>query len=214
MPCGPCENKSLDFLGFPDHKVDVLGRVWSRLKKGYHVDRLTNWHEMSYTPTKKGYLTVSLSDWGNRGSWLVHQLVLMAFVGPKPFPEAQGRHLNDVKDDNRLENLAWGTQSENMQDLIRNDKFPSRAGENNSAAKLTQAQVDEIRRLYKPRSERKAKSRKEQKQNVGIYNKYSMKNLAKMFGVSLSCISFIVQGRHWKPEENSSQEISPLENVL
>ena len=213
--------RNLDYLGFPLYEVDTQGSVWSCQRRGGHP---TDWHKMELRPTKKGYLTTSLyvkSGWrdgvyelGRRETWFVHHLVLMAFVGPKPFPEAQGRHLNDIKSDNRLENLAWGTQSENMQDLIRNDKFPSRAGECNSAAKLTQAQVDEIRRLYKPRSERKAKSRKEQKQNVGIYNKYSMKNLAKMFGVSLSCISFIVQGRHWKPEENSSQEISPSENVL
>ena len=50
----------------------------------------------------------------------IHQLVLEAFVGPRP-PGYVARHLND-QDDNSIENLAWGTASENNHDLVANGK--------------------------------------------------------------------------------------------
>lgn len=49
----------------------------------------------------------------------VAELVLEAFVGPRP-PGLVVRHLNDISDDSRLENLKWGTMSENRYDSVRN----------------------------------------------------------------------------------------------
>ena len=49
----------------------------------------------------------------------VHQLVLEAFVGPRP-DGAVARHLDDKRENNHLANLAWGTQSENGFDSVRN----------------------------------------------------------------------------------------------
>lgn len=50
----------------------------------------------------------------------VHQLVLEAFIGPRPEGTTGARHLNDVKTDNRLTNLAYGTHAENMLDRVAN----------------------------------------------------------------------------------------------
>lgn len=50
---------------------------------------------------------------------MVHRLVLLAFRGePKKGEEA--RHLNDQREDARLENLEWGSRSENLYDRGRN----------------------------------------------------------------------------------------------
>ena len=55
----------------------------------------------------------------------LHTWVLTAFVGPRP-PGGVARHLNDVRTDNRLENLVWGSRSDNMNDAYRNERFPKK----------------------------------------------------------------------------------------
>jgi len=50
----------------------------------------------------------------------LHTVMLEAFVGPRPRRNMEGRHLNDVKSDNRIENLEWGTRKQNAEDACRN----------------------------------------------------------------------------------------------
>ncbi len=52
----------------------------------------------------------------------VHRLVLEAFGNPQPQPHFVVRHLNDIPNDNRLENLQWGLQKRNMADKKVNQK--------------------------------------------------------------------------------------------
>lgn len=42
----------------------------------------------------------------------IHALVLEAFVSPRP-PGAEASHLNAIKSDNRLSNLAWESHATN-----------------------------------------------------------------------------------------------------
>lgn len=88
---------------------------------------------------------VRLSIDGKRIKKSVHSLVLNAFRGPKPSPESQCRHLNGVKEDNRLENLAWGTAKENGEDKVFLGE--TARGENNGASKLTEIEVSIIKNL-------------------------------------------------------------------
>ncbi len=86
------------------YEVSDLGRV--RNKKGLILkDRFK-------TPMK--YRTVCLSQ----KEIQISSLVLETFVGPRPF-KAVVRHLNGNSQDDRLINLAWGTQSENILDKIK-----------------------------------------------------------------------------------------------
>ena len=72
-----------------------------------------------------GYLTVGLMTNQNKvKTCKVHTLKAHAFLYvPNPLTYNIVRHLNDCKTDNRLENLAWGTMSDNIKDSIRNGSF-------------------------------------------------------------------------------------------
>ncbi len=69
--------------------------------------------------TRGGWLKLVLADNGVHTMFDVHNLVLLAFVGPKPAGHII-RHLNDDPIDNWLENLAYGTPAQNADDRIRN----------------------------------------------------------------------------------------------
>ena len=43
---------------------------------------------------------------------MVHELVVLAFVGPRPSPQHTVDHINRVPGDNRAENLRWATKKE------------------------------------------------------------------------------------------------------
>ena len=61
----------------------------------------------------QGYLRVNLSKNKISKSYSVHRLVAIHFI-PNPFNKPQVNHLNGIKNDNRIVNLKWATQSENM----------------------------------------------------------------------------------------------------
>lgn len=64
-----------------------------------------------------GYHGVALSKDGISRTHYVHRLVLMAFRG-LPGPGQEGCHGNDIRTDNRLENLRWDTHHANVHDCI------------------------------------------------------------------------------------------------
>lgn len=103
--------------------------------------------------TNTGHRYVLIPQPGGRGTpgrklWL-HHAVLLAFVGPRPEGQ-EGRHLDDDSGNNAVENLAWGTRSENIADRLRNGRHL--VGEASPSAVLTSGAVAAIRR--DPRSSR------------------------------------------------------------
>lgn len=112
--------------GFPHYEVSSFGRVRSLPRPvpvGAHGgQRITPARILRQWPsTTGGYPVVAL---GKRDQRKVHQLVLLAFVGPQP-EGLVSRHLNDDRTDNRVSNLAYGTQTENNLDSIRNGHNPN-----------------------------------------------------------------------------------------
>ena len=103
------------------YEVSDFGRVRS-------VDRTVvtvHGHERVYGgrvlrpgKTRSGHLTVAC---GKGNSRYVHDLVLEAFVGPRP-PGMECLHEDDVSNDNRLERLRWGTRSENVKEAYANGR--------------------------------------------------------------------------------------------
>lgn len=75
--------------------------------------------EIKPSANKSGHLQVCLCREGQRVMRQVHRLVLEAFRGSCP-PGHECCHWDDDPTNNRLDNLRWGTKSENELDKVRN----------------------------------------------------------------------------------------------
>ena len=105
---------------------DVLPRYWIN-KEGQITNKETG-KTIKWLISRHGYYYCHL--WANNGNRYIrmHRLLALAFI-PNPNNYPLVRHLNDIKTDNRLENLAWGTMSENIKDSIKNGKYNQEASE-------------------------------------------------------------------------------------
>lgn len=106
-----------DIKGFPGYQVSDYGNVRSRINNRHGLG--DTYHFLKPIPNARGYLTVQLGH-GNR--WLIHRLVAMAFI-PNPHNYPFVRHMDDDPTNNYVGNLAWGTQTDNMQDCVRHGRL-------------------------------------------------------------------------------------------
>ncbi|WP_404354603.1 HNH endonuclease [Exiguobacterium aurantiacum] len=117
--------------GHENYSIYDDGRVYS------HVS-----NKFLKTCPLHGYLTVNL----NRKSMLHHRLVAQAFIkNPELKPEVN--HIDGVKTNNHWTNLEWSTRSENAKHAF--DIGLSRPGEHHFRAKVTDAQMTDIKMRLK-----------------------------------------------------------------
>lgn len=124
---------------------------------------------------RRGYHYVMLR-WNteNGKQHSVHRLVCSAFLG---VDSRQVNHINGVKTDNRLLNLEYCTQSENMKHCFRIG-LQSNHGERHSQAKLTDDIVISIRGRVKAEE--------------------SMTAIARELQIHPSNVSRICSGQYWR----------------
>lgn len=122
-----------------------------------------------------GYLMVTLYLDGASEPLYVHAAVLLAFVGERP-AGAQACHYDGNAKNNLVTNLRWDTRSANMKDAVRHGTIPS--GEDCRFAKLTNREVEDIRRLY------------------DHYN-VTQRSLARQFNVTQATVSRAINRSTW-----------------
>lgn len=162
-----------DIVGYEGHyQVSNSGRV-KRINRivGTRTDKV-----LSPFKNDKGYLIVSLYQNGNSKAFLLHRLVLKAFVGQSPSPKSITRHLDGDQKNNRLDNLTWGTYSENMQDSLKHGTHV--CGSKHKMSKLTERDVKQIIKL--------------------LQGNQTQTEIGNMFGVSHRTISYIKLNKTWR----------------
>ena len=106
-----------DIEGFPGYQVSDTGKVRSFINNRYGVGM--NSHILKPVLNRKGYETVML---GRKKRRLIHRLVASEFI-PNPDNLPLVRHMDDNPRNNRVDNLKWGTQVDNMQDCIHHGRL-------------------------------------------------------------------------------------------
>jgi hypothetical protein len=162
-------------VGFPGYEISNKGRARS-------LNRVINTERGSVNLRGKvlkkgvdayGYITYCPSINGKNRTVKAHRAVLQAFVGECP-DGFQCRHLNGDKQDNRLENLAWGTAKQNRRDQVKHGTEVN--GERHHASVLTEEIVLECRRLSSVET---------------------VQQLANRFGITKGSMSDAIRGKTW-----------------
>jgi transcriptional regulator len=176
-------------LNCPDTPAPIPGPVPEGFREsakypGYPVDEdgiVLTWRRGRWTPMEsrpgspKRYKRLRLKIGGNKAQAYVHEMILLAFVGPRPPGCTHVRHLNGNPQDNRLSNLCWGTPIENAGDKSTHGTLPK--GEGAYQAKLTERDVIEILRL----------------RDEG----WPSYQIGRFYGVARTTVLAIIFGRSW-----------------
>lgn len=158
------------------YEVSSRGRV-RRSKAGprTNVGRLL---KLQRSGGKPGYPYARLyTNVGKSVMRKVHALVAAAFMAPKPNNGYEINHIDGNPWNNPVDNLEWRTHRENVQHAFTIGLVGDRRGSKNANAKLTEAQVLEIR--AQPRA-------------------VMHTELAALYGVTPTSILLIRQRKTWK----------------
>lgn len=129
-----------------------------------------------------GRFYVNLCRKGKSKSYQVSRLILLAFVGKCP-DNYECMHLDDNPLNNNINNLRWGTHSENVRMMHAHGRAnpANHKGEKSSTAKLHLSDVIRIKDIAK---------------NIIVERGYWAK-LSRSLGVNKSTIYDIIKNRTW-----------------
>lgn len=142
------EHRPTPIPNWPGYGATPDGRIWSLSAnwRGYgqrvlapHSDR-DQYQSVRLTFAK-----------GSRKKFKVHRLVAETFIGPRPSPRHEVRHLDGNRANNCASNLAWGTQKDNADDRERHGR--TSRGARHSAAIRNSNQAEGTRAFRRAQRE-------------------------------------------------------------
>ncbi len=163
-----------EIFGFPGYAVSDDGFVWSCWQCCSRI-MTDKWHQLRGRVVRGGYLQVALYRDGKPTFRYVHNLVLEAFVGPRPKGMEACHAPDNDRTNNAINNLRWGTPKSNGEDKVKHGT--SARGERSGKARLTEKMVIRARALLKTGR--------------------TLRGVADEIGVSKSCISEMKRGSTW-----------------
>ena len=99
----------IDGVTYDGYEVSNYGKV-----RSLNYNRTGKVQELKPCKDRNGYLTVVLCQKDKQRSFLVHRLVACTYI-PNPENKPTVNHINENKEDNRVENLEWATMKEQVQ---------------------------------------------------------------------------------------------------
>jgi hypothetical protein len=182
------------------YEVSNLGRVRSLKRKTPRILKPCYY---------RGYLQVHLSN-GKKGDISqrrIHNLVMLAFVGPRP-EGLEVCHEDDNPANNRLDNLRYDTHLANMQDAVKQGRMIRKLSREQKTqitkdranglsargiAKKYKVSDTTIYRIYSTRDTRydRAKAIREEYARGNIY----LIDIGRKYGLTLSGVGLIVRGK-------------------
>jgi len=154
-------NELKEIPGFPEYLISSNGDIWSK--------KVNRWLKSAHQKSGR-YLTCTLYKNDKPTYHSVHKLILRAFVGECP-KGMQCRHLNGNSKDNRLENLCWGTGSENQIDCLRHGTY--------NCGPFSEQDVRIV--IYMWRT-----------------GQFTQREIADIYGVDKSAINRIINQKRWR----------------
>lgn len=108
------------------------GRIWSHKSdwRGYGS------REMKQDLNSHGYPRVRLTIDNKRKTFMVHTLVAMFHIGPRPTLLHEVCHRDGDKNHNHVRNLYWGTRKDNAADRTKHGNCKAAENGRKSAHKL------------------------------------------------------------------------------
>lgn len=166
--------KLVPVAGATGYFVTVHGSVFTN--RVTPRNRRGEMRELRQSVTQYGYRYVRMTIGGKGTAKTIHRIIAETFL-PAPL-DGQNvvRHLNGDPADNQVENLAWGTQFDNMQDAIRHGR--TLRGRKSPNAKLNDNLIRVIRILAD--------------------EDFSHESMAAFLGVSRRTIDRVVNGEAWE----------------
>jgi len=155
------------------HTIDGFGNYIITENGNVINNRTGKKLKFDYSGKSKKYKRVTLSCCGITKRFLIHRLVAEYFIS-NPNNKPQVNHIDGNAKNNKISNLEWCTQSENMKHAFRLGlQKPQR-----NCPKLKESDIVDI---FKMRKE-------------GLYQR----QIAEKFGVSREHVRDILNGKRWK----------------